>query len=136
MPLTLDVKWGSDVDFNSDVRACVSIGGGVMPGYARTIYGKHTGSAFYAAPYVYASVGFYAWGCWKVCASYMPGDFPVISEAVSADASATHTLRVQGGNMMQLGISRMMRSHDWNTGGHGWRTGGRRNGAGATTRLF
>lgn len=136
MPLTLDLKWGSDVDFNADVPACIAIGGGVMPAYARAIYGKYTGSTFYAAPYLYASVGFYAWGCWKVRASYIPSELPVIPGASSSDAAATHSLRVQGGNVMQLGISRMMRSHDWKAGGHGWRTGGRRNGGGATTRLF
>lgn len=136
MPLTLDLKWGSDVDFNSDVPVCVAVGGGVMPAYSHAIYGKHTGSAFYAAPYFYASAGFYAWGCWKVRASYIPGNSPLIPETVSSDANATHILRVQGGNVMQLGISRMMRSHDWKAGGHGWRTGGRRRGGSATSRLF
>ena len=135
MPLTLDLKWGADVDFNPDVPVCFAIGGGFMPAYARTIYGKYTGSAVHVSPYLYASAGFYAWGCWKLRASYIPGNFPVIPEASSSDIMATHTLRVQGSNVMQIGISRMMRSQDWRAGGHGWRTGGRRHGSG-TTRMF
>lgn len=117
-PITLDYKWGCDVDFDPDVKACFAAGGGLMPLYGATTdhRGNHVGG-LRTAPYVYASAGFYAWGCWKVRASYIPGTFINHSgQEAGYGGSLTQTSSMKGSNVFTVGLAYMAFSGDWNDG--------------------
>ena len=117
-PITLDYKWGCDVDFNPDLKACFAVGGGFMPMYSGTSNhrGAHVGG-LRMPPYLYASLGFYAWGCWKVRASYIPGPF-VNWEGKEGNnlGTLTQTSTMKGSNVFTIGISSMSFSQDWRDG--------------------
>lgn len=113
-PLTLDYKWGCDVDYNADLRGCFAIGAGAMPLVSQAYFGERSDRIFRVAPYVYASAGFYAWGCWKVRASFIPGTSPIMTDASAThDDIAVNTLNVQAKNTFTIGLSRMLRSQNW-----------------------
>ena len=133
VPLTLDFKWGSDVDFDPYVPACFAIGGGFMPAATYALHGVTSDVNFRVAPYAYASVGFYAGGCWKIRASYTPGNVPIMKEAAKDHQVAVSRLTVGAQNMMTIGVSRMLFSEHWRSA-RAWRGG--RNGGSVGTRMF
>jgi len=121
LPVTIDYKWGCDVDFQPEMKTCFAVGAGAMPLFATALDEGNNGSNFVrVAPYVYASFGVYAWGCWKIRASYMPGKFDIISDSKENFGSTINTLNVKGNHIFTIGISHMSRSYDWKDGG-GWR---------------
>lgn len=118
IPITLDYKWGCDVDFNPELKACFAAGGGLMPMYSTIgdINGMHVGG-LRMPPYVYASVGFYAWGCWKLRASYIPGAFvDWRGQEGNNLGTLTQTSTIKGSNVFTIGISTMSFSQDWRDG--------------------
>jgi len=133
-PLTLDYKWGCDVDFDRELKTCFAVGGGMMPLVGINLMSTESMSlSAKMAPYLYASFGFYAWGCWKIRASYMPGNYTVVKDATANYGGTTNTLNMQGGNNFMIGISHMSRSIDWGRGS-GWRNGVKFGGGGGRRR--
>ena len=133
VPLTVDFKWGSDVDFDPYVPACFAIGGGVMPAATYAVHGVMNDVNFRVAPYAYASLGFYAGGCWKIRASYTPGNVPIMKGAEKDHQVAVSRLTVGAQNVMTIGVSRMLFSEHWRSA-RAWRGG--RNGGSVGTRMF
>jgi len=126
VPVTLDYKWGCDVDFDPDQKACFAVGVGGMPLVGTGISGfLRSGGVLRVSPYLYASFGFYAWGCWKIRASYMPGKYTMAKDQTIDYGGSTNTLNAQGSNIIMLGISHMSYSRDWGKG-NAWRGGGGR----------
>lgn len=130
LPLTIDYKWGCDVDFEPEMKTCFAVGAGVMPlvGLSFDSHGDGGGGGR-IAPYAYASFGVYAWGCWKLRVSYMPGKFSILDSRTDY-GSTVNTMKIQGDHIITLGIANMSHSRDWKDGG-GWRgshTGGRSGG--------
>jgi len=140
LPLTLDFKSGCDVDFDPDQPICFAFGGGAAPTLSlvnTSNWGVSGGRARWS-PYIYGSVGFYAMGCWKVRASYMPGAFVNHTDEDDNSSSTVATMNLQGSNVFTIGISFMTYSWDWGegqatrggisgkSGGGGGRNSGRR----------
>ncbi len=133
IPLTVEYKWGCDVDFDPRVGGCFAVGGGAIPTFSQAYYGDVSDRTVRVAPYLYASAGFYAAGCWKIRASYIPGAFPIMTSAAKMhDGTTVNTLDVQGRAIMTVGLSRMLRSGDWRRA-HAWRS---ETGGGKVARLF
>lgn len=122
LPLTIDYKWGSDVDFQPEMKTCFTVGAGAMPifGTGFDQGGNNAGNSVRIAPYIYASFGVYLWGCWKIRASYMPGKFDIITDSKENYGSAINTMNIKGNHILTIGIAHMSRSSDWKDGG-GWR---------------
>lgn len=143
VPLTLDYKWGCDVDFDPEKKLCFAVGGGLIP-MAGLSFSNFESSQlkFRTAPYLYASVGFFAHGCWKIRASYLPGSYTVFKNASEDIGDIVKTLNVQGSDVISIGICLMDFSRDWGrasgyrTGSHGSGGGGRRHRNYEGTRLF
>lgn len=140
-PLTLDYKWGCDVDFDRELKTCFAVGGGMMPLVGMTLDDLESMTMnAKVAPHLYASFGFYAWGCWKIRAAYMPGNYTVVRDGSVNYGGTTNTLNMQGGNTFMIGISQMSHSRDWGKAS-GWRSGlkfggGRRRHVYENSRLF
>ena len=117
IPVTLDYKWGCDVDFDPEQKSCFAIGVGGMPMYSMSLSNlEPAGSSFRIAPYAYASFGFYMRGCWKLRLSYLPGKYTVSKDALENVGGTINTLNIQGSNIITLGISHMSYSKDWGNG--------------------
>ncbi|PZF73606.1 hypothetical protein DN068_07745 [Taibaiella soli] len=128
VPITLDYKWGCDVDFQPESRTCFAVGAGAMPMLGLSDYNfADLGQCFKVAPLVYASFGVYLMGCWKIRVSYMPGKFTIAKDYKSTVAATTTTLNMQGDHVFTIGIGHMQHSRDWKDGG-GWRGSGGRGG--------
>lgn len=133
IPLTIDYKWGCDVDFDPELKACFAVGAGAMPMAGMSLSGFETSSMNgRLTPYLYASFGFYARGCWKIRLSYQPGNYTIFKDASVNHAGTINTLNMQGSNVITIGISHMQHSGDWGKY-NAWR-GSNRNGGGGRRR--
>ena len=136
LPLTIDFKSGADVDFDRSQKTCFAVGGGMYPRFGFVYSGKTYDNAtdFKMTPYLYASFGFFAGACWKIRASYMPGNFSIM-ESRQDLGSTTTTTKVTGPGIYTLGIGIMDWSWDWGKG-NGWRGGGGGSGGMHRTRKY
>ena len=122
IPITVDFKYGCDVNFTSEPRLSFSAGGGVMPNVGFFTASLVTEDYFYSvSPYFYASVGFFAWGCWKIRAAAIPGKYVNFSSS-TGNALAGTSSSASGSNVFNVGLIYMPHSSDWGTA-NGYRTG-------------
>lgn len=123
LPITLDYKWGADVDWNPDVKACFAVGGGVVPQLNSGFFEmQNTSFRGTIVPMVYASAGFYAGVCFKVRASWQPASYALFKGQETYDAGATRQLHATMPGTFNIGVGMMARSYDWRHA-RSWRTG-------------
>lgn len=123
LPVTLDYKWGADVDWNPDLKACFAVGGGVLP---QVNYGlfelQNTSFRGTIVPMFYASAGFFVGVCLKVRASWQPAAYALFKGQESYDVGVTRQLYTTMPGAFNIGVGVMSRSYDWRNA-RSWRTG-------------
>lgn len=119
LPVTIDYKWGCDVDFLPEMKTCFAVGAGAMPKAGITFDNEfHTAGSFSVLPYAYVSFGVYTgfFGCVKLRATYMPAQIDMYKNLNQSDGITNTTLNAQTNNVLTMGIAIMHYSKDWSKG--------------------